>query len=733
MEKNTLLDKLSQFNEQLNLTHYWIILLKYKKLLFVMPFFFSLLGYLVALNIKPIFQSNATLVIEADVRKIVDIEEVYGAEGSGGFGRNFNHVNNQIQIIQSDEIFNGVLSNEEITKKIAYLHDTVPDQFITRNIKAIKKLVFNRFKDFEDKENIPEKKKLKQYIKSNFKVRNIRQSDVVALSFTSHNPELAKFVLTELIESYLRYDVDTKIKVTNYANQQINLRLSELLINMEKAEKNLLGYKKENNLIDIGDIKVLKTDQIKSVSKRIIDANRELQKKENDLTAIKLAEGNIDELLAIADLRNKKEVDAIRTNINATNNNIEALQIIYKDEHPKVKKILKTKENLDNRLREILDENIAAAAFELANLKNFIFASEEELDQAKFDLQDLEEKDAAMQKYVREVEMTSKIYETFLLRMKETNEVKELQSSNVKVIQAALLPAAPISPNVQKITIMFYIVSFLGLFSLIVYFEFHRNAVIEPSHLEALDIPILATLPSVQNIKKGYHLSQIFMEDVNSEFSESIRTLRTLMIAKYQKKKSITITSTYSGEGKTTIALNISLAFSKIGKVLLIETDIRRPSVLTLINKDDMKRKGFSDLIQGQVEFSDTIINIPGSEIDLMTSGARRSDLTDLTTPLQLKEFFDHLKESYDYIILDTPPIQPVSDTLFIGQATDHNLLIARAKFTKLAGIKSAVKKLKNVNVNVDGLIFNDLDTSKASYYGYYQYGGYYRKYKSYT
>jgi len=182
------------------------------------------------------------------------------------------------------------------------------------------------------------------------------------------------------------------------------------------------------------------------------------------------------------------------------------------------------------------------------------------------------------------------------------------------------------------ITMMFYIFSFGGLYSLLVYFEFHRNAVIEPSNLEALDIPILATLPSVTNIKKGYHLSQIFMEDVNSEFAESIRTLRTLLIAKYQKKKSFLVTSTYSGEGKTTIALNLALAFSKIGKVLLIETDIRRPSVLSLINQDAEKRQGFSDLIQGQVEFSKTILNIPGSDIDLMTSGARRSDLTDLTT-----------------------------------------------------------------------------------------------------
>ena len=160
---------------------------------------------------------------------------------------------------------------------------------------------------------------------------------------TSGNAELAKFLLEQVIEAYLKYDVDTKVRVTNYANQQINVRLSKLLEQMEIAEQKLLNYKKENNLIDIGDIKDLKIEQIKSVSKRIIDANRELQKKQNDLTAIKLAEGNVDELLAIADLRNKKEVDAIRTNITATNSNIEALQIIYTDEHPKVKKCFENK------------------------------------------------------------------------------------------------------------------------------------------------------------------------------------------------------------------------------------------------------------------------------------------------------------------------------------------------------------------------------------------------------
>ena len=724
MEGKTFLNKLEVINEQLNLAHYWIIVLKYKRLLFLTPILVGLLGFFIALNINPIFQSQSTLVIEESTKNIVNIDEVYSGDTARSGFRNSNYINNQIQIIESDEVLGTILLDKKIEAKIKTMHKKIPKNFLSKDGKFFSLFIKNK-KEF----------KIKKYIKKNLNVTQIRNSDVVNITMTSGNAELAKFLLEQVIDAYLKYDVDTKVKVTNYANQQINIRLSKLLEQMEIAEQKLLNYKKENNLIDIGDIKDLKIDQIKSVSKRIIDTNRELQKKQNDLTAIKLAEGNVEELLAIADLRNKKEVDTIRTTINATNNNIEALQIIYKDEHPKVKKVLKTKENLDNRLKEILDENIAAAAFELANLQGFISASKEELNNAKFDLQTLEEKDVALKQYVREVETNNKIYETFLQRMKETNEVKELQSSNVRIIQNALLPLSPISPNIFKITMLFYFLSFGVILVMLVYFEFNSNTVIEPSNLESLNIPVLATLPSVKKIDKGYHLSQMFIEDVNSEFSESIRTLRTLLVAKYQKNKTILLSSTYSGEGKTTISLNTALSFSKIGKVLLIETDIRRPSVLSKTNlADEAPNVGFSDIIQGgDVKMSDCIMKLPGSEIEVMTSGTRRSDLTDLTTTKKLRQFFDVLKNNYDYVIVDTPPIQPVSDTLFISQATDHNLLIVRANHTKLVGIKSIIKKLENVDVKVDGLIFNDLDTSKASYYGYYQYGGYYNKYKSYS
>ena len=136
MENKTLLDRLESINEQLNLTHYWIILLKYKRILFITPILIAVLGYLIALNINPIFQSNATLVIEESAKNIVDIEEVYDGEPRAGF-RSSNYINNQIQILESDEVIGSILLNEKDKNKILQLHKKMPEQFFSKNFKFL--------------------------------------------------------------------------------------------------------------------------------------------------------------------------------------------------------------------------------------------------------------------------------------------------------------------------------------------------------------------------------------------------------------------------------------------------------------------------------------------------------------------------------------------------------------------------------------------------------------------
>ena len=143
--QKSLLDTIGNINEQLNLAHYWIIFLKFKRILFTVPLLFGLLGYFISLNINPTFQSQATLVIEESTKNIVNIEEVYDGERmSPGFSNN-NYINNQIQIIESDEVISSILLDKKIINKIENLYKKLPKNYFSKNINFFnfKKNLFN--------------------------------------------------------------------------------------------------------------------------------------------------------------------------------------------------------------------------------------------------------------------------------------------------------------------------------------------------------------------------------------------------------------------------------------------------------------------------------------------------------------------------------------------------------------------------------------------------------------
>ena len=152
-------------------------------------------------------------------------------------------------------------------------------------------------------------------------------------------------------------------------------------------------------------------------------------------------------MLAIEDLRSRDEISAIKSSLNANESNIQSLSLIYTDKHPKIVQANELNENLKIQLKDILDENIQQKAFELSNLDNFIKLSDEELQKATDELRVIEEKEAGMLKFSREVESSRKLYESFLQRVKETNEAQNLQVSKLKVIETPNLPSNHFSPK----------------------------------------------------------------------------------------------------------------------------------------------------------------------------------------------------------------------------------------------------------------------------------------------
>ena len=678
-----------------------------KNLLFS-TFLISTVVFLISLNLEKKYLSEATLVIAQDENKLTDIEEAYSQDAIS------NRVNNQMAILKSDEVMEYIVNDEKNTLEFKELYSTKKK---------------NIFKRIFTKPVIINKEYIKSLLTNNFTVRNIPRSDVLLLSFVSNNPRASQLALKNIINSYQRYEVDSKIQITNYANIKITERLKDLTIQMDIADKKLAKYKEENDLVDTGDVKSLKIKEIQSLSTNIFDLKQKIQKQENDLLSVRAANGDVDILLSIEDLSGRKEIANIKNNLTANKNNIQSLLLIYTNNHPKVAQGYELEKSLKVQLKEILDEVIQKKVFELSNAKNFIQMSEKDLENATNELRVIEQKEAGMLNFAREVESSRKLYENFLQRVKETNEAQNLQISKLKIIESPSLPSGPFSPTPYKNLIMALIFSFIGFYGLVFYKEMNSSIIKTPETIDHLNIPQIAILPKVENIKKGYHILQMFLEDSESNFSESIRSSRAVIESKFKKNSSYLVTSSNPSEGKTTYAFNLALSLEKTYKVLFIEADIRRPSVLNSFYKFDKEIFGLGEIISNSAGLKETIFKVPGTNLDIVTSGAKRFDMSDIVNKEQLRKFFDVLKLEYDYVIIDSPPVQPVSDTLILTQASDYNLFVVRSETSRTLAFMSSIKKIHNVGAKIDGIVINDLDTSKDSYYNYnYNYNyNYYR------
>jgi len=674
------------------------VLKKYFIHLIIFVSLITLIVLIASLNLDKKYKSTARIVIEPENKNIVNIQE-YSANIRS-------RINNQIAIFKSDQVLEYIIKDEENLNKFQNF-------FSESNYNYIQRL-------FKKKKNI-DMKSLKSVLSRNLKVSNISNSDILILSFVSTNPRVAKLALERIINSYQRYEIDSKIQITSYANKKISERLNILVKQMDIAQKKLSKYKQDNKLVDTGNVKELKINEIQSISNRIIEAKQKFQTQQNDLLAIKVADGDVDALLAIKDLNSRRDISNIKDLLSSNESNIESLSLIYTDQHPKIVQAKNQNNNLKKQLKKILNENIQQKAFELSNLDSFIKLSEKEMQKVTDELRVVEEKESGMLKFTRELESSKKLYESFLQRVKETNEAQNLQVSKLKILESPNLPGGHFYPNPKKNSLIAFIVSFFGAFILLLYKEINSSALRNTEAIDSLGILHLGILPRVEKTQNNVDIIQMFSSDNESHFAEAIRSSRAIIESKFDKNSSFLITSANPSEGKTTFAFNLALSLEKSNRVLFIEGDLRRPTVLNRFVGIQSKKNGLGEIISGLNDFNDVIHKLAGTKLDIITSGERKIDMSDIVSKDQLKKFFDTLKIEYDYVIVDSPPVQPVSDTLILAQAADHNFFIIRSEETTTGSLMSSIKKIRSVGSKIDGIILNDVDTSKGGY-GYYNY-----------
>ena len=715
--------------ETLDLVEYWRSITKRKWSILGLVFLVALITTLVVFSLRPMFRSTTTVMIEQNKAKVVSIEEVYNAMGGG----NREYYQTQVEIIKSRELARKVVEKLKLTTHPDY----DPRQTQSDGVKAW--LPMNWFRTAEPLDDERVLKSVVREFMTDLQVQPVRNSQLVQISFTSYDKELAAKVPNTLADVFIENDLDSKIKMTQKASKWLGEQMGDLRTKLDASERGLQEYRDRERIVDAKGVALSGASKaLEEATSGLVSARTKRAEAEglyNQVQAVKQgkASGGLDSIPAVLrhpTVQSMKgvEAEAERRLADASKR--------YGPEHPKM---LQANAELaaarDNTKRQV-DNVVAGVAKEYETARANETAIANALGQSKAEIQGLNRKEFQLGVLEREAQSNRQLYDMFLNRAKETNVSTDLQSTVARVIDPAIVPGGAYAPKKSQIVAIASAVALIIGMMLSLLLDRINNTVNTAGEVEArLGVPMLGYLQKMESAgKKSMKTEMAFLSDGQSLFSESIRTIRTsvLMSALDVQKKVIVITSSVPEEGKTTVSFNLACALAQVKRVLLIDADLRRPKISKVIGVDK-DQKGLSHLVSGVAQASECILRHEQGGFNIMTAGFIPPNPLELLSSAKFADVINKLKEAFDIILIDSPPVQLVSDAVVLSQLADTVLYVVKSDSTPYPLARGGLKRLALANAPILGVVLNQLDLERAErYYGEYSGYGRYRGYKGY-
>jgi capsular exopolysaccharide synthesis family protein len=330
----------------------------------------------------------------------------------------------------------------------------------------------------------------------------------------------------------------------------------------------------------------------------------------------------------------------------------------------------------------------------------------------------------------REVDTNKVIYQSLLQRAKEIESMAGVSSSNIQIVNRADLPLLPVKPNVKLNLLLSIAVGLLGGIGCAFVAEHFADIVTNPSEIsDRFQIPLLGTIPYSKTDEQG--LENSFLRHPWAPFSEAIRSSRVAaqLSGTGKHSKCILITSTLPSEGKTTLAVNLSLSFAAAGeKTVLIDADLRKPRLHEVFDlKQRVNGNGLSSFL-ADVNNKLKAFNTYHENLNVILAGPVPPNPAELLASKRFKLLLEELLSRCDRIILDGPPHIGFADTLILSRCVGGIVLVSSMGETSREAIGQFKKSISNVSGTILGCIVNKVDYSSK-----YGYGGYYRSYQKYS
>jgi capsular exopolysaccharide synthesis family protein len=558
---------------------------------------------------------------------------------------------------------------------------------------------------------------MEEYIKGGLELGGVGDSHVVSISFDSADPVLARNIVNTLIQEFISWEMDRRIEAAGVAKQQLEKQVDLARNRLEQSENEATAYAKKAGLVSMDTRLNLAYQQLEQINGALAKAEADrIAKKEAYEQAIS---GDISSSPLVLE---NSLIQSLRNQYIGLMSEYEQLRVTFKDDYPNIKtlraKMLDVGKRINTEQERILN-SFKSQYLTSLNTEKALQATAEEKKSLALNLNELANHYKILE---REVEVNKQIYQSLMERSKEIEANVGTDLGNIRIVDLASLPLHPYKPKVMKnlfLAGVFGLMAGLGLALLLEFLDSTVRRVEEIS--ERHGIPVLAVIPEADRAVFE-ELDTMVRENPQSVFSEAIRLAKAsiqLSAPPERPVKSLLITGTSIGEGKSTVAANLALAFAASHeKVLIIDADMRKPRLTRQFGSNG-NSKGLSHYLTGTCKYEEIIQKTEIPNLYFVPSGPSPSNPAELLASREMKGFLDVVMKHFNRIILDSPPFGVFAEVLFLGNQVDGVILITSLGETERDALRLFRRNITKTGGHVLGAIINKFKFNRYS-------GGYY-------
>lgn len=731
LERNLIAQRQEEDDDEIDLLKLWHTIWRRKWSILTLVAVVSMVAILVVFAITPIYRAAATLLIEQKSAKVVSIEQVYGLDGVGN-----EYLQTQFELLKSRSLAERVVRQLNLVTHPEFDPRQQPEPLI--DIKGLlANFDFNNALpvtlpgDLEDELAASEAEIFDTVTKEFMERISIEpqgKSQLVKVQVEMADARMSALAANALANGFIESQLEATMDMSMTATNWMNSRLGELRDKLKVAEDRLQGYREAENLVDVQGVGTISAAELSLTGERMIDARRQRAEAESQYRQVQaMRGGGWERLASIPAVLGHPLIQQFKADEAKARAKFEELSRRYGARHPAMDAARSDLSAASASLRGQVEQVVAGIerTYQLAAAnENSLQAS---FNKNKTQIQDISRKEFKLRELQREVDGNRALYDTFMTRLKETAATSDLDSANARVVDQAVTPTEPIKPKKALIVVIAALLAgFVGV-GLTLLLDALNNTFKSTEEVEGrLNIPVLGILPLIKKLDRS-DLAHMFTTDKDRNFSESIRTIRTGVVLSGidHAHKVMVITSSIPGEGKSTVSANLAFALGQMEKVLLIDADLRRP---TLAKNFDFPigTPGLANLIAGTAKLDECIKHVDG--IDMMSAGTVPPNPLELLSSPRFAKAMEVLKSKYERIIIDSPPTQAVSDAIVLSTFANSLIYVIKSDSTHIPLVEKGVGQLLQSNAPINGIVLNQVDIKKAKKYGY-TYGGYYDYY----